>query len=110
MAAGLGIASVLLLIRVVELAGLGLHVPPAGYVLACGSMAAGAVWLLLVGLLARRFGQAPLPPPLVFLTGAAIAWLLLLLTHYLSFTPPAWRYITAASNFAVLSLGYPGNP
>ena len=103
-AAGLGIAPVLLLMRVLELSGLGLHVPPAGYVLAYGGMAAGAIWLLVVSRLARRFGRNPLPPVAVFLAGAAIAWLLLPLAHYLFFTPAEFRYITAAGNFFAESL------
>lgn len=102
---GLGLAPVLLLLRAVELPGRGLSVPPTvAWLMAGGSVAVGAAWLLAMGRL-RAWRRRPAPTALaVFLAGLAISYLGMPLAHHLLATPAEYRYISTASNFFAWSL------
>jgi hypothetical protein len=97
--AGLGLVPALLLLRAVELPGLGLASGPVVYPAAIGGTSLGAVWLMgMTFMQARWFKQVNSAQALVL---AALCWsyLVLPLVHYLLFTPPEFRYISVADNF-----------
>ena len=96
---GLGLAPVLLLLRVLELPAQGLLAMPFAVAVAGGSLVAALAWLALMTLLRSwrhrpRHGATP-----ILLAGLTISYLLLPLAHYLFGTPSEYRYITTASNF-----------
>ena len=101
---GLALVPTLLLLRAIELPGRGLAVTPttAGIV-AVGSVALGAVWLLVLGA-PRRWRRREIPPALdILLAGLAISYLGMPLAHHLLFTPADYRYVSTAANFFAAS-------
>jgi hypothetical protein len=96
---GLGVAAVLQLGIALGLPARGLIGWPAAVAAAGGALLGGAIWLGALGSVQRRRGVPPPSAGALFLAGCAWTYLLLPLTHYLLFTPPGYRYITAAGNF-----------
>lgn len=96
---GLGVVPSLLLVRAVELTELtGALV---AYAVAVAAPLAGALWIALL----RRV-RVPRPTPVELAVAAlCIGYLLLPVAHYLLFTPPDYRYITASANFFAATWG-----
>jgi hypothetical protein len=103
---GAGLMPALLLLRAVELPGRGLTITPTiAYLLAFGGVITGIVWLGVVGAL-RAWRRKPSPSAAeIFVAGLALSYVLLPLVHHLLATPPAFRYITTASNFFAFDVG-----
>jgi hypothetical protein len=96
---GVGLVPSLLLWRAVELPELGLMSWQTAYLAAAGGTAAGILWLGLMSLF-RVWRRCPDPGArALFISGLCWSYLLLPLVHHLLFTPPGYRYITAAANF-----------
>lgn len=98
--AGWGLSPVLLLLRAVELPGIGMQPVLRAWSIAVGGTLVGAGWLAAVAWIARtrcRFTTLS-----VLVAGLAWSFLLLPPAHYLLFTPPAYRYISVAANFFAL--------
>jgi hypothetical protein len=103
---GAGLMPALLLLRAIELPGRGLSVSgPVAILFAFGGTLAGVVWLgVMTGL--RVWRQKSLPgASALFVAGVCQSYLLMPLVHYLLATPPAYHYITTASNFFAFSVG-----
>ena len=102
---GLGLMPSLLLLRAIELPGRGLVSAPTAYLVALGGTFAGAAWLVVMTGL-RRWRRRPRPGAgAVFVAGLCLSYLLMPLVHHLLFTPSAYRYISAASNFFAFNVG-----
>ncbi len=97
---GLGLMSVLLLLRAVELPSRGLSISSlAAWLLAIGSLLGGLVWLAGMSIL-RLWRHKDRPSAgAIFLAGLGLSYVLMPLMHYLLAPPPTYRYITTASNF-----------
>jgi hypothetical protein len=103
---GVGLAPVLVLLRVVELPGRGVSVSPAtAWLLATGAVVAGAVWLAGMSLLGLWRGRAAPSARALLLAGLALSYVVLPLVHHLLATPPGYRYISTASNFFAFNVG-----
>lgn len=103
---GAGLMPALLLLRVVELPGRGIPVSQAAaWLIALGGLLAGAVWL--AGMSVLRLWRRKKTPSAgaLLLAGLGLSYVLLPLIHYLLATPPAYRYISAASNFFAFNPG-----
>ena len=103
---GMGLMPVLLLLRAVELPGRGVSVSVSlAWAFALGGILAGVAWLgLMTGL--RVWRRTPIPSACELMAaGLSLSYLLLPLVHHLLATPPAYRYISAASNFFAFDLG-----
>ena len=96
--AGLGLVPTLMFLRAVELPARGVHMPVNPYLLAAASVAGGGLWLAVALGLARWRGLR-LSFSDILAGGAGWSYLLLPLAHFALFTPPQYRYISAASNF-----------
>jgi len=98
---GLGLVPVLFLLRAPELPGRGLLSSATAWRLAGGGVAAGVIWLGVISVLRAQRAQRrpPMEAAPLFLSGLGLTYVLLPLVHYWLFTPPDFRYITAASNF-----------
>jgi len=103
---GVGLMPALLLLRAVELPGRGVSVSVAtARVFAVGGILAGIVWLGMMTVL-RTWRHTPLPGAgLLLVAGLSETYLLLPLAHHLLATPPAYRYISTASNFFAFNFG-----
>jgi hypothetical protein len=96
----LGLMPVLLLLRAVELPGQGVSLSLAvAWLLAMGGMLAGGGWLAGMSLLRLRRRQQLPGAGALLLAGLGLSYVLLPLVHHLLATPPAYRYISTASNF-----------
>ena len=103
---GMGLMPVLLLLRALELPGRGLSVSvPLAVLVAVGGTLAGVGWLgIMTGL--RMWRRKSLPDAsVVCIAGLSLSYLLLPVVHYYLSTPPAYRYITTASNFFAFDVG-----
>ena len=103
---GVGLMPALLLLRVVELPGRGLSVGSLEvWLAAIGGLLAGLIWLAgMSALRIRRNKEMPSAGALLF-AGLGLSYLLMPLVHHLLATPPAYRYISTASNFFAFNLG-----
>jgi hypothetical protein len=102
---GVGLMPSLLFLRVIELPGRGLVSASTAYPVALGATFAGGVWLgLVIGLRGWRHRPRPMASA-VFVAGLCLSYLLMPLVHHLLFAPPAYRYISASSNFFASSVG-----
>jgi hypothetical protein len=102
---GVGLMPSLLFLRVIELPGRGLVSASTAYPVALGATFAGGVWLgLVIGLRGWRHRPRPTASA-VFVAGLCLSYLLMPLVHHLLFAPPAYRYISASSNFFASSVG-----
>lgn len=101
---GLGVAPILLVMRVLELPSRGLSISSTTATwVAVSSVVASVGWLGLMTWL-RCWRRQPMPDAmLVLASGLCGSYLLLPLCHYL-LGDPAYRYITTASNFFAFSL------
>ena len=97
---GAAVAPVLVLFKALELpARLNSVSPGVALTVALSSLAASLVGLIVLGAASAARGR---PVPLAaatYVSGLAVAYLLLPLAHHLLATPPAYRYITASGNF-----------
>jgi len=103
---GVGLMPCLLLLRTVELPGRGLAVTvPLAVLAAAGGTLLGIGWLgVMSGLRLWRRTSWPQAHE-VWLVGLGLSYLLLPVVHYLLATPPAYRYISTASNFFAFNNG-----
>jgi hypothetical protein len=103
---GVGLMPALLLLRAIELPGRGVSVSvAAARMFAVSAILAGIVWLGMMTVL-RAWRHTPLPgASLLLVAGLSEAYLLLPLAHHLLATPPAYRYISTASNFFAFNFG-----
>ena len=106
LADGCGLLPVLLLLRAIELPGRGLSLNPiTAWAIALGGVLAGLLWLVGMSLL-RRWRHKAIPSVGALLTaGLGLSYLLLPLVHYRLATPPAYHYISTASNFFAFTWG-----
>lgn len=109
-AEALGLMPALLLLRVVELPGRGLSVSGTlAWAVAGGGLAAGALWLAGMRWLRRwrRAARRKAQPTAgaLLAAGLGLSYVLMPLVHHLLGTPPAYRYITTASNFFAFNWG-----
>jgi len=96
---GVGLMPSLLSLHVIELPARGSVSAATAYMVASGSIFAGALWLgIMTGLRAWRKKSWPGASTL-FVAGLCLSYLLMPLVHHLLFTPRRCRYISAASNF-----------
>jgi hypothetical protein len=97
---GLGLVPPLLLLRALELPGMGLKVSMTIAIAgAIGGIALGAMWLGGMSIL-RAWQRKPSPGAVdIFVAGLCWSYLALPLGHYLIATPAQFKYITTASNF-----------
>lgn len=103
---GVGLMPALLLLRVVELPGRGLSVSnSAAWLFAIGGLLAGS--FLLAGMSMLRIWRHKETPSAgaLLLAGLGLSYVLMPLVHHLLATPPAYRYISTASNFFAFNLG-----
>ena len=102
----IGLMPALLLLRAVELPGRGLSVSYAtAWLMAIGGLVAGSVWLAGMSMLRIwRHKETPNARALL-LAGLGLSYVLMPLVHHLLATPPAYRYISTASNFFAFNLG-----
>jgi hypothetical protein len=103
---GVGLMPTLLLLRAIELPGRGLMVTvPLAVLAAVGGTLLGIGWLVVMtGLRAWRRQSLPKACE-VWGAGLALSYLLLPVVHHLLATPPAYRYISTASNFFAFNVG-----
>ena len=103
---GLGMMPALMLMRAVELPGRGVSLSPAvAWFVAIGGLVAGALWLAGMSLL-RLWRHKDIPGARsLLLAGLGLSYVLLPLIHHLLATPPAYRYISTASNFFAFTMG-----
>ena len=103
---GVGLMPTLLLLRTVELPGRGLSVTvPLAVLAAVGGTLLGIGWLgVMSGLRMWRRQSWPQAHE-VWLAGLGLSYLLLPVVHHLLATPPAYRYISTASNFFAFNNG-----
>ena len=103
---GFGLMPALLLLRVIELPGRGLSVSPTVvWIFSIGSIVGGIVWLSVMTWL-RIWQQQDMPRFLaLLLSGFGWSYLLMPVVHYWLATPPAYRYISTASNFFAFEPG-----
>lgn len=103
---GIGLMPALMLLRAIELPSRGLSVSHMTvWLLAMGGLLAGLVWLVMMsGLRIWRHREFPTASAL-FLAGVGLSYVLLPLIHHLLATPPAFRYISTASNFFAFNPG-----
>ncbi len=100
---GIGVMLPLLLLPAIDLPSRGIVGAPLAYGIALGSLLASSVWLGLMTLL-YRWQQRPWPGArAIIVAGVCLSYLLMPLIHHV-FTPPAYRYISAATNFFAFSL------
>jgi hypothetical protein len=99
MFAGLGLVPSLLLLRVVELPSQGLAKPSVAYMVAFGSVAAGAIWSWLVIWLYSMRSKYRIKMAELLTAGICLSYLLLPLVHHLLLVPPEFRYISNSANF-----------
>jgi len=101
-----GLMPALLLLRTVELPGRGLSVTvPLAVLAAVGGTLLGIGWLgVMSGLRMWRRQSWPQAHE-VWLAGLGLSYLLLPVVHHLLATPPAYRYISTASNFFAFNNG-----
>jgi len=98
-AEALGLVPALIFIRAIELPARGLSITPAiAWTYAVSGCVAGLVWMVAVAWLRQRTGRPAPGGWALFLAGITLGYVLLPLLHHIS-TPPAYRYITTASNF-----------
>lgn len=97
--AGLGITSVLITLRAIELPQQGLVSPRVAWTVGLGLSLAGIIWTLAIAWVYMRRHQTPWKAPALFIAGLQISYLLLPLTHYLFMTPSRYRYISSSQNF-----------
>ncbi|KAA3660181.1 MAG: hypothetical protein DWQ04_20175, partial [Chloroflexi bacterium] len=97
---GVGLIPSLLLLRVIELPGRGLSVSNATvWIFSVGGIIGGIVWLAVMTFL-RIWRRKEMPRSgALLLAGFGLSYVLMPLVHYLLATPPAYRYISTASNF-----------
>jgi len=102
---GVGLMPALLLLRAVELPGRGLSVSlTTAWIFSVGGLVGAIFWLVMMTLL-RVWRRKRMPGAgELLLTGLALSYVLMPLVHYLLATPPAYRYITTASNFFAFNL------
>jgi hypothetical protein len=100
---GIGVTAELLLLRVLELPGRGLVSPSTAAWVALGSVLGGSSWLLLMVWLRRRRQLPALGAQTILVAGVSLSYVILPLVHYLFFVPPAYRYISTATNFFAFS-------
>ncbi len=102
---GAGLMPILLLLRVIELPNRGLISKPMAIVFALGSILTAIGWLgVMTGF--RVWRRKSLPDAgMLFTAGLGLSYLLLPLLHYLLASKPAYRYISAASNFFAFDIG-----
>ncbi len=97
---GLGIAVVLQFFWAIELPS---RLPSVNatmaYSVSFGSIIFAALWLGAIGVARARRNAATPSASALFIAGVCWTYLALPLAHYLFATPPAFQYITAASNF-----------
>lgn len=103
---GVGLMPTLLLLRTVELPGRGLAVTvPLAVLAAVGGTLLGIGWLgVMSGLRVWRRTSWP-QAHAVLVAGLGLSYLLLPVVHYLLATPPAYHYISTASNFFAFNSG-----
>lgn len=101
-----GLMPPLLLLRVAELPGRGVSVSDsAALLIAVGRLLAGSVWLAGMSILRIwRHKETPSAGALL-LAGLGLSYVLMPLVHHLLATPPAYRYISTASNFFAFNAG-----
>lgn len=102
---GVGLIPSLLLLRVIELPGRGLSVSNATvWIFSVGGIIGGIVWLAVMTFL-RIWRRKEMPSSgALLLAGFGLSYVLMPLVHYLLATPPAYRYISTASNFFAFNL------
>jgi hypothetical protein len=96
---GAGLMPTLLLLRAVELPSQGLVAGHYAYTIALGGSLVGWLWLLFAIWLRRRRRMPEMDWRAICWMGVGLSYLLMPLVHYLLFTPPAYRYLTASTNF-----------
>lgn len=103
---GLGLMPVLLMLHVVELPARGISLSQTtAWLVSGGSVLFGLFWLVAMTLL-RRWRRKEMPgASALFLSGIAQSYVLLPLVHHLLGTPPAYRYLSTASNFFAFNFG-----
>jgi hypothetical protein len=101
-----GLAPALLLLRAIELPGRGLSISASSaWLVAIGGLAAGCAWLAGVSML-RIWRHKPVPGAgALLVAGLGLSYVLMPLVHHLLATPPAYRYISTASNFFAFDPG-----
>lgn len=100
LADGCGLLPTLLLLHAIELPGRGLSLsPPTAWAIALGGLLAGLLWLVGMSLLRRWRHKASPSAGALLMAGLGLSYLLLPLVHYRLATPPAYHYISTASNF-----------
>ncbi len=103
---GVGLMPVLLLLRAVELPSRGLAVNhTVAWLFAIGGFVVGAIWLVGMSIL-RIWWHKEMPSAgALILAGLGLSYVLMPLVHHMLATPPAYRYISTASNFFAFNLG-----
>lgn len=103
---GVGLMPALLLLRAIELPDRGLWVTHSiAWLFSIGGLLAGSAWLVGMSLL-RIWRHKKMPGAgELLLAGLGLSYVLMPLAHYLLATPPAYRYISTASNFFAFNLG-----
>jgi len=95
-----GLMPILLFVRVVELPGRGLSVSNTiVWLVAIGGFLAGLAWLAGMSLIRIRQQQEIPRAEALLLGGMGLSYLIMPLVHHVLATPPAYRYISTASNF-----------
>ena len=102
----LGLMPALLLLRAIELPGRGLSISDStARLFGVGGLVAGLVWLAGMSIL-RLWRHKEIPGAgVLLLAGLGQSYVLMPLVHYLLATPPAYRYISTASNFFAFNIG-----
>lgn len=103
---GVGLVPVLLLLHAVELPARGISMSQTtAWLVSGGSVVFGLIWLGGMTLL-RCWRRKAMPGvAALFLSGIGLSYVWLPLVHHLLGTPPAWRYISTASNFFAFNFG-----
>jgi hypothetical protein len=103
---GIGLMPALLLLRAVELPGRGLSVSyPVAWLFVIGGLIGGSIWLAGMTMLRHWRGKAMPSLTALLIAGLGLSYVLLPLIHHLLATPPAYRYISTASNFFAFNPG-----
>jgi len=103
---GVGLMPTLLLLRTVELPGRGLSITvPLAVLAAVGGTLLGIGWLVVMTGLRMWRRQSWPQAHEVLVAGLGLSYLLLPVVHYLLATPPAYHYISTASNFFAFHSG-----